>query len=98
MRWEMIETYEFHNPDYEGYIYSYDRRLKPIPDSLADRQCWITGKVNEIFTLDVANVTGSEYTYMPLHFVTNRNSAAKLWIQPFGKTAFLDRSCFLVLG
>ena len=71
MRWEMVETYEFHNPDYEGYIYGYDRRLKPIPDSLTDRQCWITGNVNEIYTLDVANMSGTDYTYMPLHFVSN---------------------------
>ena len=71
MRWELVETYEFHNPDYEGYIYSYDRVLRPIPDSLSDRQCWITGNVNDIYTLDVANMSGSEYSYMPLHFVSN---------------------------
>ncbi len=33
MRWELVETYEFHNPDYEGFIYSFDRVLKPLPDS-----------------------------------------------------------------
>ena len=71
MRWELLETYEFHNPDYEGYIYSFDRVLRPIPDSLSDRQCWITGHVNAIFTLDAANMTGTNYTYMPLHFVSN---------------------------
>ena len=71
LRWEMVETYEFHNPDYEGYIYSYDRVMRPIPDSLSDRQCWITGNVNDIFTLDVGNMRGSEYSYMPLHFVSN---------------------------
>lgn len=71
MRWELLETYEFHNPDYEGYIYSFDRVLRPIPDSLSDRQCWITGHVNAIFTLDAANMTGTSYTYMPLHFVSN---------------------------
>jgi hypothetical protein len=71
MRWELLETYEFHNPDYEGYIYSYDRRLKLIPDSLSDRQCWITGHVNAIYTLDAANMSSTDYTYMPLHFVSN---------------------------
>jgi len=71
MRWELIETYEFHNPDYPGFIYSFDRVLKPIPDSLSDRQCWITGHVNSIFTLDAANMSDERYTYMPLHFVSN---------------------------
>ena len=71
MRWELLETYEFHNPNYEGYIYSFDRTLRPLPDSLDDRQCWITGHVNAIYTLDAANLTSPSYTYMPLHFVSN---------------------------
>jgi hypothetical protein len=71
MRWELMETYEFHNPDYEGFIYSYDRVLRPIPDSLEDRQCWITGHVNDIFTLDAGNLDATSYTHMPLHFVSN---------------------------
>ena len=71
MRWELVETYEFHNPDYEGFIYSYDRVLRPMPDSLDDRQCWITGHVNAIYTLDAANMSSPAYTHMPLHFVSN---------------------------
>lgn len=71
MRWEMVETYEFRNPDYDGFIYSFDRVLRPLPDSLDDRQCWITGYVNGIYTLDAANTTSSSYTHMPLHFVSN---------------------------
>ncbi|MCK4880430.1 MAG: DUF4249 domain-containing protein [Bacteroidales bacterium] len=71
MRWELLETYEFHNPNYEGFIYSFDRVLRPLPDSLDDRQCWITGHVNAIYTLDAANLTSPSYNYMPLHFVSN---------------------------
>jgi hypothetical protein len=71
MRWELLETYEFHNPNYEGFIYSFDRVLRPLPDSMSDRQCWITGHVNAIYTLDAANMDRKSYTYMPLHFVTN---------------------------
>ena len=71
MRWELVETFEFHNPDYEGYIYSYDRVLRPIPEDMSDRQCWISGHVNEIYTLDAANLTSNSYTHMPLHFVSN---------------------------
>ncbi len=71
MRWELLETYEFHNPDYEGFIYSFDRVLRPMPDSMVDRQCWITGHVNEIYTLDAANMSSPAYTHMPMHFVSN---------------------------
>ena len=71
MRWELLETYEFRNPDYDGFIYSFDRVLRPMPDSLDDRQCWITGHVNEIYTLEAANLSSPAYTYMPLHFVSN---------------------------
>lgn len=71
MRWELMETYEFHNPDYDGFIYSYDRVLRPLPDSLDDRQCWISGHINAIYTLDAANLTSPVYTNKPLHFVSN---------------------------
>ena len=94
MRWEMVETYEFRNPDYEGYIFSYDRRLKPIPDSLADRRCWITGMVNEIFTHDVANVSGSEYVRMPLHMVTNQTQRLSYGYSLLIRQHSLDQSAF----
>ena len=31
LRWEVTETYEFHNPDMEGFIWDTDRRVKPLP-------------------------------------------------------------------
>jgi len=94
MRWEMIETYEFRNPDYEGYIFSYDRRLKPIPDSLSDRQCWITENVNEIYTLDVANVNGSEYVRMPLHYVSNETQRLSYGYSLLVRQHSLDETAF----
>lgn len=94
MRWEMVETYEFHNPDYAGYIYGYDRRLKPIPDSLSDRKCWITGNVNEIFTMDVANISGSEYTYMPLHFVSNETQRLSYGYSLLVRQHSIDEAAF----
>jgi len=71
MRWELLETYEFHNPPYEDFIYSFDRRLKPVPDSLSDKQCWITGYVNAIYTMNVGNLTSPDFNYMPLHHISN---------------------------
>jgi len=94
MRWELVETYEFHNPDYQGYIYSYDRVMRPIPDSLSDRQCWITGNVNDIFTLDVANMSGSEYSYMPLHFVSNETQRLSYGYSLLVRQHSLDKAAF----
>jgi len=94
LRWELVETYEFHNPDYEGYIYSYDRVLRPIPDSLTDRQCWITGNVNEIYTLDVANMSGSNYTYLPLHFVSNETQRLSFGYSLLVRQHALDEAAF----
>jgi hypothetical protein len=77
LRWELIETYEFRNPDYDGYIYDLDRVVKPLPDSLSDRQCWITGHVNLIRTLDAGNFERGGYNQMPLHFVSNETQRLK---------------------
>lgn len=71
LRWELIETYEFKNPDYKGFIYDLDRVLRPLPDSMDDRNCWITAYVNAIYTLDVRNFGRGYYSFMPLHFVSN---------------------------
>jgi hypothetical protein len=94
MRWELVETYEFHNPDYQGYIYSYDRVMRPIPDSLSDRQCWIIGNVNDIYTLDVANMRGSEYSYMPLHFVSNETQRLSYGYSLLVRQHSLDEAAF----
>ncbi len=71
MRWELLETYEFHNPPYEDYIYGFDRQLKLAPDSLVHKQCWITAYVNAIFTLDAGKLTTPQFNYMPLHHISN---------------------------
>ena len=94
MRWELIETYEFHNPNYEGFIYSYDRIFKPFPDSLSDRQCWITGYVNAIFTLDAGNFISNEFTHMPLHFVSNETQRLSYGYSLLVKQYSMDEAAF----
>lgn len=69
--WELVETYEFRNPNYQGFIYDVDRKFKPIPDELSDLQCWITNPILEIYTQSTLNVTGDTYRQFPLHFVSN---------------------------
>ncbi|MCK4879872.1 MAG: DUF4249 family protein, partial [Bacteroidales bacterium] len=33
IRWDLTETYEFHNPDMEGFIFDVDFQLKELPDT-----------------------------------------------------------------
>jgi hypothetical protein len=71
LRWQLIETFEMHNPDYENtQVYDVDRMMKQIPDSIANRICWITREVPEIHTLDLGGVEGSIYRAKSLHFVS----------------------------
>ncbi len=71
LRWQLIETWEMHNPDYTSTrMYDTDRRTKEIPDSIANRICWITMEVPEIHTRDLGGVTGSLYRALPLNFVS----------------------------
>lgn len=94
MLWELVETYEFHNPDYEGFIYSFDRVLRPLPDSLDDRQCWISGHVNAIFTLDATNISDPSYTHMPLHFVSNETQRLSYGYSLLVRQHSLDQASF----
>jgi len=71
LRWNLVETYEIHNPDNEAWIYDVDRRLKIAPDSITWRRCWISRELPEIYTLDVGNVDGEIYRRFPLNFVSN---------------------------
>jgi hypothetical protein len=77
MRWEVIETYEYHNPDYDFFIYDVDRVVKPVPDEILDRTCWITLHINEIYTQDVGNVSSDLYKEKPLHFVSTETQRLK---------------------
>jgi hypothetical protein len=69
LRWQVTETYEIHNPEYEAKIFDVDRRLRLLPDSSSWRTCWITLDVPEIFTLDLGHVDGETYRKMPLNYV-----------------------------
>lgn len=94
MRWELVETYEFHNPDYENFIYGFDRRLNPVPDSMADDQCWITAYVNGIYTLDAGNLTHPDFNYMPLHHVSNETQRLSYGYSLLVRQLSLDEPAF----
>lgn len=70
LRWNLIETYEIHNPENEAWIYDVDRRHKELPDSSSWRTCWITQELPEIYTLDLGSVAGDVYRRLPLSYVS----------------------------
>ena len=60
-----------HNPDYSSTrMYDTDRRMKTIPDSIANRICWITQEIPEIYTRDLGGISGSRYRALPLNYVS----------------------------
>ena len=71
LRWQLIETYEIHNPEHETQIFDVDRVMKPLPDTSSWRTCWITLEIPEIFTMDLLHVEGDRYRQKPLNYVSS---------------------------
>jgi len=71
-----------------------DRIIKPLPDHMSDRECWITEYVNAIYTLDVANLTSHHYKLMPLHFVSNETQRLKYRYSLLVRQFILDEPAF----
>jgi hypothetical protein len=78
IRWELVETYEFHNPSLEPYIYDVDRRLKPLPDTSAPRICWITNPLYSIHSMSLTYLDQGTYIKKPLNYVPNIQQEQKL--------------------
>ena len=72
LRWQLIETFEIHNPEYPAFIYDLDRTLKELPDSSSWRTCWITRDIYDIYSRDLENLNGKSYRSLPLNFVSSR--------------------------
>jgi hypothetical protein len=93
-RLELIETYEFHNPSYETFIYDLDRRVKPTPDSMVYSVCWITRHVNEIFTLDEGQLEKGPLLRKPLLQVNNQSQRLKHGYSLLVRQLSLDEPAF----
>lgn len=78
IRWELIETYEFHNPDMEAWIQinPWTRRL--LPDTSNYRVCYITRDVNEIHSMSTRYLDKGIYIKKPFGFVPNDKLEQKL--------------------
>lgn len=70
LRWGLEETFEVHNPDYKTSMYGTDRRWYELNSSNKWLTCWLERDIYEIYTMDLANVSGDIYKKFPLNFVS----------------------------
>jgi hypothetical protein len=70
LRWEIEETFEVHNPDYETRMFAVDRRWYDINAEMKWLTCWLFREIHEIHTKDLRNVSGDSYRKLPLNFVS----------------------------
>ena len=78
IRWDVIETYEFHNPNMEGYILDTDFKLKELPDTSNYRVCYITNELIDIHSMSLGILDFGIYIKKPFSFVPNIQQEQKL--------------------
>ena len=78
LRWELTETYEFHNPDMEGFIWDTDRQVKPLPDTSNYKVCYITKELSPIYSMALGDLDFGIYIKKPFSFVPNNQQEQKL--------------------
>ncbi|MEA3460333.1 MAG: DUF4249 domain-containing protein [Bacteroidota bacterium] len=78
IRWELTETYEFHNPNMEAFIFDVDFRIKPLPDTSNYRICYITNQLHEIHSMALGYLDFGIYIKKPFAFVPNIQQVQKL--------------------
>jgi hypothetical protein len=77
IRWELTETYEFHNPFMDAFIY-YDRStVRPLPEEDNPRVCYITNTLPAIHSLSTKNLNFGSFS-KSFDFVPNDQMEQKL--------------------
>ena len=78
LRWDLTETYEFHNPDMEGFIRDVDFKLKVLPDTSNYRTCYITNALTSIHSMALSYLDFGIYIKKPFTFVANIQQEQRL--------------------
>jgi len=78
LRWELTETYEFHNPDMYGFILDVDFQMKPLPDSSNYKVCYLTNDLPSIHSMTLKSLDFGTYIRKPFGFVPNIQMLQKL--------------------
>ena len=78
IRWEVTETYEFHNPHMEAFIWDVDFSYYQLPDTSNYRICYITNALSEIHSMAMGYLDFGIYIKKPFAFVPNIQQEQKL--------------------
>jgi hypothetical protein len=81
LRWDLTETYEFQNPDMEGFIYDVDFQLKELPDTSNYSTCYITNALSSIHSMSLGYLDFGIYVKKPFAFVANIQQEQKLHLK-----------------
>jgi len=78
IRWDLTETYEFQNPNMDGYIMDVDFQLKELTDTNNYRICYITNELSTIHSMSLGYLDFGIYIKKPFSFVPNIQLEQKL--------------------
>lgn len=78
LRWDLTETYEFHNPDMEGFFLNDNLRVVPLPDTSNYKTCYISNELSSIHSMGTSYLDFGIYIKKPFDFVQNIQMEQKL--------------------
>jgi len=78
IRWELVETYEFHNPAMEAFVSYPGNALVQLPDTSNYRVCYISKELHTIHSMSLAYLDFGIYIKKPFSFVPNNQQEQKL--------------------
>lgn len=78
LRWDVTETYEFHNPDMEGFFLNDNLRVVPLPDTSNYKTCYISNELSSIHSMATSYLDFGIYIKKPFDFVQNIQMEQKL--------------------
>jgi len=78
IRWDLTETYEFHNPNMEAFVSIPGVGLIQLPDTSSYRVCYITNELHTIHSMSLSYLDFGIYIKKPFTFVPNIQMEQKL--------------------
>lgn len=79
IRWELTETYEFHNPVMEAFVWESRRSYYRIPDEDRYYVCYISHDLQDIHSMSMEYLDQGIYIKKPFTFVPNIQNEQKLF-------------------
>jgi len=77
IRWELTETYEFHNPDMEAFIHENWWTVRPLEKEENPQVCYLTHKLPAVHSLSTKEIGFGSFN-KPFDFVPNDQMEQKL--------------------